>query len=135
MSTLIKMISLQRSNSVLLHDLICAPSTALGGVSLSVRKSEMVDVAGTHDSGNSCHQLTKMPCIAFFVWFAVAPLLSEIRDDIGITKQDVWTSNIVGVGGTIMMRFICKCCQAVDDIVAQWFSVSFLPMHVLSKIL
>uniref|UniRef100_A0A7S3LCV2 Nitrate/nitrite transporter n=1 Tax=Amphora coffeiformis TaxID=265554 RepID=A0A7S3LCV2_9STRA len=44
--------------------------------------------------------------IAFFIWFAVAPLLSEIRDDIGITKKDVWTSNIVGVGGTIFMRFI-----------------------------
>lgn len=44
--------------------------------------------------------------IAFFIWFAVAPLLSEIRDDIGITKKDVWTSNIVGVGGTIFMRFV-----------------------------
>jgi NNP family nitrate/nitrite transporter-like MFS transporter len=44
--------------------------------------------------------------IAFFVWFAVAPLLSEIRDDIGITKKDVWTANIVGVGGTIFMRFL-----------------------------
>ena len=48
--------------------------------------------------------------MAFFVWFAVAPLLSEIRDDIGITKEDVWTSNIVGVGGTIFMRFVCKFC-------------------------
>ncbi|EEC50152.1 predicted protein [Phaeodactylum tricornutum CCAP 1055/1] len=44
--------------------------------------------------------------IAFFIWFAIAPLLSEIRDDIGITKQDVWTSSIVGVGGTILMRFV-----------------------------
>lgn len=44
--------------------------------------------------------------IAFFVWFAIAPLLSEIRDDIGISKKDVWTANIVGVGGTILMRFI-----------------------------
>ena len=44
--------------------------------------------------------------IAFFIWFAVAPLLSEIRDDIGITKKDVWTANIVGVGGTIFMRFL-----------------------------
>ena len=44
--------------------------------------------------------------VAFFVWFAIAPLLSEIRDDIGITKEDVWTANIVGVGGTIFMRFL-----------------------------
>ena len=44
--------------------------------------------------------------IAFFIWFAIAPLLSEIRDDLNISKQQVWTSSIVGVGGTIMMRFI-----------------------------
>ena len=44
--------------------------------------------------------------IAFFIWFAIAPLLSEIRDDLGITKKEVWTSSIVGVGGTIFMRFL-----------------------------
>jgi len=44
--------------------------------------------------------------IAFFIWFAIAPLLSEIRDDLGISKEQVWTSSIVGVGGTICMRFI-----------------------------
>lgn len=44
--------------------------------------------------------------IAFFIWFAIAPLLSEIKDTLGLTKQQVWTSSIVGVGGTIMMRFV-----------------------------
>jgi NNP family nitrate/nitrite transporter-like MFS transporter len=44
--------------------------------------------------------------IAFFIWFAIAPLLSEIKDTLQITKKDLWTSSIVGVGGTIMMRFI-----------------------------
>lgn len=44
--------------------------------------------------------------IAFFIWFAIAPLLSEIQADLGLTKQEVWTSSIVGVGGTIFMRFI-----------------------------
>jgi NNP family nitrate/nitrite transporter-like MFS transporter len=44
--------------------------------------------------------------IAFFIWFAIAPLLSEIKDTLGITKKDLWTSSIVGVGGTIMMRFV-----------------------------
>jgi NNP family nitrate/nitrite transporter-like MFS transporter len=43
--------------------------------------------------------------IAFFIWFAIAPLLSEIRDTLGLTKEEVWTSSIVGVGGTIFMRF------------------------------
>jgi NNP family nitrate/nitrite transporter-like MFS transporter len=44
--------------------------------------------------------------VAFFIWFAVAPLLSEIQIDLGLTKQEVWTSSIVGVAGTILMRFI-----------------------------
>eukprot|EP00522_Entomoneis_paludosa_P013160 CAMPEP_0172451878 /NCGR_PEP_ID=MMETSP1065-20121228/9722_1 /TAXON_ID=265537 /ORGANISM="Amphiprora paludosa, Strain CCMP125" /LENGTH=109 /DNA_ID=CAMNT_0013203849 /DNA_START=147 /DNA_END=473 /DNA_ORIENTATION=+ len=44
--------------------------------------------------------------IAFFIWFAIAPLLSEIRDDLDISKKEVWTSSIVGVGGTIFMRFL-----------------------------
>jgi MFS transporter, NNP family, nitrate/nitrite transporter len=44
--------------------------------------------------------------IAFFIWFAIAPLLSEIKTTLGLTKQEVWTSSIVGVGGTIMMRFV-----------------------------
>jgi NNP family nitrate/nitrite transporter-like MFS transporter len=44
--------------------------------------------------------------IAFFIWFAIAPLLSEIKETLGLTKQQIWTSNIVAVGSTIMMRFI-----------------------------
>merc|ERR1712151_903432 len=40
------------------------------------------------------------------IWFAIAPLLSEIKATLGLTKQEVWTSSIVGVGGTIAMRFI-----------------------------
>ena len=43
---------------------------------------------------------------AFFIWFAIAPLLSEIRDDLDISDAEVWTSSIVGVGGTIFMRFL-----------------------------
>ncbi|KAL9178586.1 hypothetical protein ACHAXT_001924 [Thalassiosira profunda] len=43
---------------------------------------------------------------AFFIWFAIAPLLPEIKDTLGISKQDVWTSNICSVAGTIFMRFI-----------------------------
>jgi NNP family nitrate/nitrite transporter-like MFS transporter len=44
--------------------------------------------------------------IAFFIWFAIAPLLSEIRETLGLTKEEVWTSSIVGVAGTIFMRFL-----------------------------
>jgi NNP family nitrate/nitrite transporter-like MFS transporter len=44
--------------------------------------------------------------VAFFIWFAIGPLLPEIRDDLNLTKQEVWTSSIAGVSGTILMRFI-----------------------------
>lgn len=44
--------------------------------------------------------------IAFFIWFAIAPLLSEIQDTLELSKEEIWTSSIVGVGGTIFMRFI-----------------------------
>jgi NNP family nitrate/nitrite transporter-like MFS transporter len=43
---------------------------------------------------------------AFFIWFAIAPLLSEIRTTLGLSKKEVWTSGIIGVGGTIFMRFL-----------------------------
>ena len=44
--------------------------------------------------------------IAFFIWFAVAPLLSEIKDTLELEKKQIWTSSIVGVGRTIFMRFL-----------------------------
>ena len=44
--------------------------------------------------------------IAFFIWFAIAPLLSEIKITLGLSKKEIWTSSIVGVGGTIFMRFL-----------------------------
>jgi MFS transporter, NNP family, nitrate/nitrite transporter len=44
--------------------------------------------------------------MAFFSWFAISPLLSEIKKTLKLTKKEVWTSSIVGVSGTITMRFI-----------------------------
>uniref|UniRef100_A0A7S2SIF9 Nitrate/nitrite transporter n=1 Tax=Eucampia antarctica TaxID=49252 RepID=A0A7S2SIF9_9STRA len=43
---------------------------------------------------------------AFFIWFAIAPLLSEVKDTLKIEKSDIWTSSICSVAGTIFMRFI-----------------------------
>jgi hypothetical protein len=43
---------------------------------------------------------------AFFIWFAITPLLGEIRTSLNLTPAQVWTSSIVGVGGTIFMRFV-----------------------------
>ena len=46
--------------------------------------------------------------IAFFIWFAISPLLSEIRTDLGLTKKEIWTSSIAGVGSTIAVRFLVR---------------------------
>jgi NNP family nitrate/nitrite transporter-like MFS transporter len=44
--------------------------------------------------------------IAFFIWFAIAPLMPEIKKSLDLNKQQIWTSNICSVAGTIFMRFI-----------------------------
>jgi len=44
--------------------------------------------------------------MAFFIWFAISPLLSEIRDTLDLSNEEIWTSSIVGVTGTIFMRFL-----------------------------
>jgi NNP family nitrate/nitrite transporter-like MFS transporter len=44
--------------------------------------------------------------IAFLCWFAVTPLLVEIRKTLGLSKQQIWTSSVVGVAGTVFMRFL-----------------------------
>lgn len=44
--------------------------------------------------------------IAFFIWFAIAPLLPEIKKTLDLNKQQIWTSNICSVAGTIFMRFV-----------------------------
>jgi len=43
---------------------------------------------------------------AFFIWFAIAPLLPEVKDTLGLSKQEIWTSNICSVAGTIFLRFV-----------------------------
>jgi len=44
--------------------------------------------------------------VAFFIWFAIAPLMPEIKTTLGLTGQQAWTSNICSVAGTIFMRFL-----------------------------
>jgi NNP family nitrate/nitrite transporter-like MFS transporter len=44
--------------------------------------------------------------IAFFIWFAIAPLLPEVKVTLDLTKQQIWTSNICSVAGTIFLRFV-----------------------------
>ena len=35
--------------------------------------------------------------VAFFIWFAIAPLLPLIRSDLDLSPQDIWTTNICAV--------------------------------------
>jgi MFS transporter, NNP family, nitrate/nitrite transporter len=44
--------------------------------------------------------------VAFVAWFSIAPLLPEIRNDLGISKKEVWTSSIAAVGCTIFVRLV-----------------------------
>jgi len=44
--------------------------------------------------------------IAFFIWFAIAPLLPVIAKDLNLSKQDIWTTNIFAVAFDIVMRFV-----------------------------
>jgi NNP family nitrate/nitrite transporter-like MFS transporter len=44
--------------------------------------------------------------IAFFIWFAIAPLMPEVQISLDLSKQQLWTSNIIAVAGTIFLRFL-----------------------------
>jgi MFS transporter, NNP family, nitrate/nitrite transporter len=44
--------------------------------------------------------------MAFFIWFAISPLLPEIRKTLKLTKKKIWISSVVGVGGTFFVRFL-----------------------------
>lgn len=44
--------------------------------------------------------------IAFFIWFSIAPLLPEVKNTLGLSKKDIWTTNIVAVTGDIFCRFL-----------------------------
>jgi len=44
--------------------------------------------------------------ITFIVWFAIAPLLPEIKKSLNLSNNEIWTSNIVSVASTIVMRIL-----------------------------
>lgn len=63
-----------------------------------------------HDHGDRAQEIKLCSCVrphmrglhcawisfflAFMIWFAVAPLLGEIQNDLGLTKQQIWSSSI-----------------------------------------
>ncbi|CAM9598401.1 unnamed protein product [Ascophyllum nodosum] len=44
--------------------------------------------------------------MAFVSWFAFAPLMNEIKEDLGMSKDEVYNANISSVASTVMSRFI-----------------------------
>ncbi|CAB9522580.1 affinity nitrate transporter 2 [Seminavis robusta] len=44
--------------------------------------------------------------VAFFLWFSITPLLSEVRTTLDLTDAEIWTSSLMGTLGTIVMRIV-----------------------------
>jgi MFS transporter, NNP family, nitrate/nitrite transporter len=44
--------------------------------------------------------------VAFLIWFAIMPLLPEIRKTLDITKRDVWNSTIINFSAVIAIRLV-----------------------------
>eukprot|EP00752_Nemacystus_decipiens_P012572 g11133.t1 len=44
--------------------------------------------------------------MAFVSWFAFAPLMKEIKKDLGMTKNEVYEANISSVASTVLSRFV-----------------------------
>ena len=44
--------------------------------------------------------------IAFFCWFAMTPLLSEIARSLNLTRREIWTSNTLAVAGSAITRVL-----------------------------
>jgi Major Facilitator Superfamily len=55
---------------------------------------------------------------AFMIWFAPAPLLKEIQDTLGLTKEQVWTSSITNDCTAIIMRIVMG--PVCDNYAARW---------------
>lgn len=44
--------------------------------------------------------------VCFFAWFAIAPLMPYVRDDLGLTPRQVAMANVAAVGVTIFARLL-----------------------------
>jgi NNP family nitrate/nitrite transporter-like MFS transporter len=44
--------------------------------------------------------------VAFFTWFAITPLLSEVAISLDLTREEIWTSSVLAVAGSTMTRIM-----------------------------
>jgi len=49
--------------------------------------------------------------MAFCIWFAISPLLGEIRTTLGLSRQEMWASSIASGSGTIFMVVLGPICD------------------------
>eukprot|EP00957_Ditylum_brightwellii_P077946 5924427-Ditylum_brightwellii.AAC.1 len=56
--------------------------------------------------------------VAFFAWFAITPLLSEVQNSLNLTKVEIWNSSICSVAGTVLIRFFIG--PVCDNYGARW---------------
>ncbi|HEX6984016.1 MAG TPA: MFS transporter [Planctomycetaceae bacterium] len=57
--------------------------------------------------------------VCFFAWFGIAPLMSVVRDEFGLTKDQVGWCIIGGVAATVLVRLaVGRLCDAVGPRVA-----------------
>jgi len=61
---------------------------------------------------------------AFLAWFAITPLLGEVQKTLGLTKEQIWTSNIASVSGAVVTR--CVAGLFCDIYGARWMSALVL---------
>jgi len=44
--------------------------------------------------------------IGFIMWFAITPLLGEVKESLQITNSEIWTSSLAGTSVTVLARII-----------------------------
>ena len=62
--------------------------------------------------------------VAFFTWFAIAPLLTEIKDSLKLSHGEIWMSNVFSSAGTVICRIIVG--PLCDRFGARWIMASTL---------
>lgn len=67
--------------------------------------------------------------VAFFSWFAIAPLLSEVKTSLCLTNEQIWTSNVLSVTGSAILRVIIG--PFCDKYGARMCSVAILVVSAL----
>lgn len=71
--------------------------------------------------------------VAFFTWFAIAPLLKEIKQSLGLNHEQIWLSNVLSSTATIFCRlFVGPMCDVFG---ARWVMASILIISAIPVML